>query len=129
MICEHLAASRPTAVNLFWAIARMKGRLTLLCGSKSSRQSRADLIKESQAFSMRTLHSARRWDSTVAELIQNGQTISPTATPARLRPQDMGPLWRHSSGLGSREKISCHSRRNQAGLTGRAAHRLGADAG
>ena len=23
-ICDHLAASRPTAVNLFWAIARMK---------------------------------------------------------------------------------------------------------
>ncbi len=27
VICEHLAATRPTAVNLFWAIERMKRRL------------------------------------------------------------------------------------------------------
>ena len=29
-ICDHLAASRPTAVNLFWALARMKGRVAAL---------------------------------------------------------------------------------------------------
>ena len=29
-ICDHLAASRPTAVNLFWAIARMKQKLAAL---------------------------------------------------------------------------------------------------
>ena len=27
-ICDHMAATRPTAVNLFWAIERMKGLVT-----------------------------------------------------------------------------------------------------
>src|SRR5438874_12015496 len=31
-ICDHLAATRPTAVNLFWAIERMKTTLSGLQG-------------------------------------------------------------------------------------------------
>lgn len=42
-ICDHLAASRPTAVNLFWAIARMKQRLTALKGNTVA-EIKADLI-------------------------------------------------------------------------------------
>src|SRR5690349_8558343 len=31
-ICDRLAATRPTAVNLFWAVGRMKQKAAALCG-------------------------------------------------------------------------------------------------
>ena len=48
-ICDHLAASRPTAVNLFWAIARMKQKLASLKGMPIAEIKR-DLIRESQSI-------------------------------------------------------------------------------
>src|SRR6476659_1115182 len=46
-ICDHLAATRPTAVNLFWAIERMKQALASLRGRAVMEVKRA-LIEESQ---------------------------------------------------------------------------------
>src|SRR5215217_5697521 len=46
-VCEHLAATRPTAVNLFWAIERMKQALAALRGRSVMEVKRA-LIDESQ---------------------------------------------------------------------------------
>ena len=40
-ICETLARTRPTAVNLFWAIDRMKRLYTTLRGTAARRDSRA----------------------------------------------------------------------------------------
>ena len=48
-ICDHLAATRPTAVNLFWAIERMKRRLAQLRG-RSTADIKQELRKESQTI-------------------------------------------------------------------------------
>lgn len=50
IICNTLAATRPTAVNLFWAIARMRDRFaTLAAQPGATRESIAEaLVKEAQ---------------------------------------------------------------------------------
>src|SRR5262249_31030892 len=46
-ICVHLGATRPTAVNLFWAIERMKQQLRGLQG-KPVPEIKQELVRESQ---------------------------------------------------------------------------------
>jgi methylthioribose-1-phosphate isomerase len=48
-IADHLAATRPTAVNLFWAMARMKRRLEALHGEPVA-DIKMQLIAEAQAI-------------------------------------------------------------------------------
>jgi methylthioribose-1-phosphate isomerase len=49
VICETLAKTRPTAVDLFWALERMKRRFTELVSSRASlNEIRAALIAEAQ---------------------------------------------------------------------------------
>jgi methylthioribose-1-phosphate isomerase len=73
-ICNHLAATRPTAVNLFWAIERMKRRLADLSGLPLEGIKR-ELIKESQAILDEDIALCRTMGRHGAELIQDGQTI------------------------------------------------------
>ena len=47
VICDTLAATRPTAVNLFWAIDRMKKLYASLAG-KPIEEIRARLVEEAQ---------------------------------------------------------------------------------
>ena len=48
-LCEEMAASRPTAVNLFWAIRRMRDRFATLRAQGASRESLAEgLTRERQ---------------------------------------------------------------------------------
>ena len=51
-ICRTLAATRPTAVNLFWAIARMRDRFTALAAAPGATVAgiRAGLTREAQAM-------------------------------------------------------------------------------
>jgi methylthioribose-1-phosphate isomerase len=46
-ICDMIAKTRPTAVNLFWAISRMRDKFELLSG-KSIAQIKQSLIEEAQ---------------------------------------------------------------------------------
>lgn len=48
-VCDYLATSRPTAVNLFWAIDRMHRRADALAG-KSWAEARAALLTEAHAI-------------------------------------------------------------------------------
>src|SRR5579872_227263 len=48
-IAKHIGATRPTAVNLFWAIARMRNTLRLLKDSPVAEAKQA-LIEESRAM-------------------------------------------------------------------------------
>src|SRR5690349_11448912 len=48
-VCQRLAATRPTAVNLFWAIERMKQKLSASRGEPIA-AIKATLLKESQAI-------------------------------------------------------------------------------
>ena len=73
-ICERLAATRPTAVNLFWAIERMKQKLAALRGEPVA-AIKAALLKESQAILEEDIALCKAMGRHGAELIQGGQTI------------------------------------------------------
>jgi methylthioribose-1-phosphate isomerase len=73
-ICEQLAATRPTAVNLFWAIERMKVRLGQLKGQPLETIKTA-LLKEAQAIHDEDIALCKAMGRHGAELIQDGQTV------------------------------------------------------
>jgi methylthioribose-1-phosphate isomerase len=59
VICDTLAKTRPTAVNLFWAIQRMRDLYTSLAG-KPEAEIRKALVAEAQLVIRKTLRSTRR---------------------------------------------------------------------
>jgi methylthioribose-1-phosphate isomerase len=73
-ICDRLAATRPTAVNLFWAIERMKQKLSAVRGEPVA-AIKAALLKESQAILEEDIALCKAMGRHGAELIQQGQTI------------------------------------------------------
>jgi methylthioribose-1-phosphate isomerase len=73
-ICEHLAATRPTAVNLFWAIERMKRKLADAKGLEVEDIKR-ELAKESQAILDEDIALCKAMGRHGAEFVQDGQTI------------------------------------------------------
>jgi len=73
-ICEHLAASRPTAVNLFWAIERMKRTLAGLRGQPVVEIKRR-LVEESQRILDEDIAMNRALGRHGAALVRDGQTI------------------------------------------------------
>src|SRR5579862_5558363 len=54
-ICETLARTRPTAVDLFWAIERMKRRFVAACASGNLEAVRAAIVAEA-----RLVHAEKR---------------------------------------------------------------------
>jgi methylthioribose-1-phosphate isomerase len=73
-ICDELAATRPTAVNLFWAIARMKQFVESM-NDQPVGSIQAALIKEAQAILEEDIRLCKTMGRYGAELIQDGQTI------------------------------------------------------
>jgi len=73
-ICDVLAATRPTAVNLFWAIERMKQKLHSMRGQPIA-SIQAALIAESQAILDEDVALCKAMGRHGAELIQSGQTV------------------------------------------------------
>jgi len=73
-ICDALAATRPTAVNLFWAIERMKRALDSLQSQPIS-LIKQNLIKEAQAILEEDIGLCRAMGRHGAELIKDGQTV------------------------------------------------------
>lgn len=73
-ICNELAATRPTAVNLFWAIGRMRKKLESLEGQPVSAIKQI-LISESQAILEEDITLCKTMGRHGAGLIQDGQTI------------------------------------------------------
>ena len=73
-ICEHLAATRPTAVNLFWAIDRMKKKLASL-SAEAVPAVKAALLAEAQAILDEDIALCKAMGKHGAELIANGQTV------------------------------------------------------
>ena len=73
-ICDELAATRPTAVNLFWAIDRMRKKLEPLQGQSVSTIKQV-LISESQAILEEDIALCKTMGRHGAGLIQDGQTI------------------------------------------------------
>ena len=73
-ICDELASTRPTAVNLFWAIERMKRKLESLRNHPVLFIKTA-LMKESQAILEEDIVLCKTMGRYGAELIKDGQTI------------------------------------------------------
>lgn len=73
-ICDELAATRPTAVNLFWAIERMRQKLESSRAQPVSTIKQA-LIDESQAILEEDIALCKAMGRHGAELIGDGQTV------------------------------------------------------
>jgi len=73
-IADHLAATRPTAVNLFWAIDRMKRRLEALKAEPIS-AIKQKLIAEAQAVLEEDIAMNRAIGKHGAAVVGDGQTI------------------------------------------------------
>src|SRR5215475_7912058 len=70
-ICRTLAATRPTAVNLFWAIARMRDRFTTLVSEPgATRESiAAALIQEAQQMYDEDIAACKTMGANGADLL------------------------------------------------------------
>jgi methylthioribose-1-phosphate isomerase len=73
-MCDRLAATRPTAVNLFWAIERMKQKLESLRAEPVA-SIKSALMKESQAILEEDIALCKAMGRHGAKLIQSGQTV------------------------------------------------------
>lgn len=73
-ICARLAGTRPTAVNLFWAIDRMKGLYGTLRG-KPVEEIRAALVAEAQLIKEEDIEINRAMGSHGASLVPDGKTV------------------------------------------------------
>ncbi|MGH7256506.1 MAG: S-methyl-5-thioribose-1-phosphate isomerase [Nitrospirales bacterium] len=73
-ICTHLAATRPTAVNLFWALDRMKRTLEGLRG-RPLETIKQELVREAQRILDEDIAMNRAIGRHGAGLIQDGQTV------------------------------------------------------
>ena len=71
-VSETLASSRPTAVNLFWAVDRMN---KVANSGEDVSQIKADLLAEAQRIESENDEANRRLSEFGAELIQDGFTI------------------------------------------------------
>lgn len=73
-ICTTLARTRPTAVNLFWAIDRMKALYAQLRG-QSIAGIRARLVEEAERVKTEDIAINRSMGAHGAELIPDGKTV------------------------------------------------------
>jgi len=73
-ICGDLASTRPTAVNLFWALERMRRTLRSL-KNKSLTEIKLELVSESQRILEEDIALNRKMGGHGANLIRDGQTI------------------------------------------------------
>jgi len=74
VICTELAGTRPTAVNLFWAIERMK-RLYASMKGKSASEVRAALVTEAQQVKLEDIAINQAMGRHGSALIPDGKTV------------------------------------------------------
>ncbi len=73
-VCKHLAATRPTAVNLFWAIERMRGVFEAN-SAKSTGEIKKILIKEAIKIHDEDIEINKRMGKNGAKLLKMNSTI------------------------------------------------------
>ena len=73
-ICDHLQTTRPTAVNLSWALRRMK-ETALKHRAEKINKLKQLLIEEAQNILSEDIMTNKTMGKLGADLIQNGQTI------------------------------------------------------
>jgi len=72
--CAYLASSRPTAVNLFWALGRMRSRAESLKGQSVS-DLRSAMLVEAQAIRDEDAATCRAIGEAGADLIRDGASV------------------------------------------------------
>ncbi len=85
-VLVYLATSRPTAVNLFWALDRMRRVAESVRGKLSPRDVAIRLIQEAKSIEEEDRRTCRDLGRYGAALLSDGQECSPIAMP--------GGLWR-----------------------------------
>jgi methylthioribose-1-phosphate isomerase len=74
LVCKTLAATRPTAVNLFWAIERMR-RMHLSFIAASPRERRRAIVIEAQQIRLEDIATCRAIGHYGAALVPDGKTV------------------------------------------------------
>jgi methylthioribose-1-phosphate isomerase len=87
---EYLAGSRPTAVNLFWALDRLKGKASSLRGRASPQEIAAALLEEAKAIHEEDRQICRDIGRHGAELIADGQGVLTHCNAGGLATADYG---------------------------------------
>ena len=73
-VADHLAASRPTAVNLFWALQRMKTKAASLSG-RALKEIQSTLLDEARAIHEEDRAMCHAIGRHGAELLRDGQGV------------------------------------------------------
>jgi methylthioribose-1-phosphate isomerase len=89
--CEALAAARPTAVNLFWALERVRSRAEReAAAGATGEQVVAALFAEAEALWSEDRETCRRIGELGAELLADGQTVLTHCNAGGLATADYG---------------------------------------
>jgi methylthioribose-1-phosphate isomerase len=89
-VVDLLGASRPTAVNLFWALERMRRRTTRLASTCSTREIREALLAEAAAIHEEDRRACRKIGEYGAALLHDGQGVLTHCNAGGLATADYG---------------------------------------
>jgi len=89
-VTEYLATSRPTAVNLFWALDRMTRAANEMRSTRSPREIAAVLLKEADAIAEEDRQMCRAIGRHGAELLSDGQGVLTHCNAGGLATADYG---------------------------------------
>jgi methylthioribose-1-phosphate isomerase len=89
-VCNYLATSRPTAVNLFWALDRMRANGYALRGSLLPREIAAALLAEAQSIEAEDRQMCRDIGRHGATLLHDGQGVLTHCNAGGLATSDYG---------------------------------------
>jgi len=89
-VSDYLRTSRPTAVNLFWALDRMERRVQGRTENGSSAQLTEDLLSEARAIEEEDRRMCRAIGEAGADLIQDGQGVLTHCNAGGLATADFG---------------------------------------
>ena len=86
---QRLAATRPTAVNLFWALDRMRGVIEQ-CSTENVEELKGRLLEEALKIQEEDKAICRKMGSNGAELLQDGMTVLTHCNAGALATADYG---------------------------------------
>jgi methylthioribose-1-phosphate isomerase len=90
-VCDYLATSRPTAVNLFWALERMQGKFQeLLRIEKNADRLRESLLREALAIEAEDQAMCRAIGKYGSELVPDGGGVLTHCNAGGLATADYG---------------------------------------
>jgi methylthioribose-1-phosphate isomerase len=89
-VSDYLRTSRPTAVNLFWALDRMERRVQARTEERSPAQLTEDLLGEARAIEEEDRRMCRAIGEAGAGLIQDGQGVLTHCNAGGLATADYG---------------------------------------